>query len=113
VVTAVVQTSLVGIALVVVGVPFGDGVSSVGVFCGAFDNFLRPLLIKRSTDIPLPLIVAGVVGGLIAFGVIGLFIGPVVLALAHTFLITWMSENEVAPSLRSQSLDSFDDAPPD
>jgi predicted PurR-regulated permease PerM len=37
-----------------------------------------------------------VIGGLIAFGVIGLFIGPVVLAVAYTLLMDWMSENEGA-----------------
>ena len=62
------------------------------IFCGGFDNFLRPLLIKRGADLPLLLIFAGVVGGLIAFGVVGLFIGPVVLAVAYTLLVDWMSE---------------------
>ena len=54
------------------------------------------MLIKRGADLPLLLIFAGVIGGLIAFGVIGLFIGPVVLAVAYTLLMDWMSENEVA-----------------
>jgi predicted PurR-regulated permease PerM len=62
------------------------------VFCGTFDNFLRPLLIKRGADLPLLLIFAGVVGGLIAFGVVGLFIGPVVLAVGYTLMIDWMSD---------------------
>jgi predicted PurR-regulated permease PerM len=51
-------------------------------FDGTFDNFLRPMLIQRGADLPLLLIFAGVVGGLFAFGVVGLFIGPVVLAVA-------------------------------
>ena len=66
------------------------------VFCVAFDNVVRPMLIKRGADLPLLLIFAGVIGGLIAFGVIGLFIGPVVLAVAYTLLMDWMSENEGA-----------------
>jgi len=61
------------------------------VFCGTFDNFLRPLLIRRGADLPLLLIFVGVIGGLIAFGVIGLFIGPVVLAVAYTLLVEWVS----------------------
>ena len=61
------------------------------VFCVTFDNFLRPLLIKRGADLPLLLIFAGVIGGLIAFGIIGLFIGPVVLAVAYTLLVDWVS----------------------
>jgi hypothetical protein len=39
------------------------------------DNFLRPVLIKRGTDLPLLLILLGVIGGLLAFGVLGLFLG--------------------------------------
>jgi predicted PurR-regulated permease PerM len=62
-------------------------------FCGTFDNFLRPFLIKRGADLPLLLIFAGVVGGLVAFGIVGLFIGPVVLAVAYTLLANWVSES--------------------
>jgi predicted PurR-regulated permease PerM len=70
------------------------------IFCGTFDNFLRPLLIKRGADLPLLLIFAGVIGGLIAFGVIGLFIGPVVLAVAYTLLVDWVAES--SPSAQPQ-----------
>jgi predicted PurR-regulated permease PerM len=55
------------------------------------DNFIRPVLIKKGADLPLVMIFAGVIGGLIAFGIIGLFIGPVVLAVAHTLLKAWIS----------------------
>jgi predicted PurR-regulated permease PerM len=55
------------------------------------DNFIRPFLIKKGADLPLLLIFAGVIGGLIAFGIIGLFIGPVVLAISYTLLKTWVS----------------------
>jgi predicted PurR-regulated permease PerM len=61
------------------------------IFCLTFDNLLRPMLIKRGADLPLLLIFTGVIGGLIAFGVIGLFIGPVVLAVAYTLLVDWVS----------------------
>ncbi len=61
-------------------------------FCSTFDNFLRPLLIKRGADLPLLLVFAGVIGGLLSFGVIGLFIGPVVLAVAYTLLVDWVAE---------------------
>jgi len=63
----------------------------IGVIAGALDNVVRPVLIKRGADLPLLLIFAGVIGGLIAFGIIGLFIGPVVLAVAYTLLEAWMS----------------------
>jgi predicted PurR-regulated permease PerM len=58
------------------------------------DNFLRPALIRKGAHLPLLLIFAGVIGGLIAFGIIGLFIGPVVLAVAYTLLKAWVSTEE-------------------
>jgi predicted PurR-regulated permease PerM len=60
---------------------------------GTMDNFLRPMLIKKGADLPFLLIFAGVVGGLIAFGLIGIFVGPVVLAVAHTLLAAWVEED--------------------
>jgi predicted PurR-regulated permease PerM len=80
------------------GVVWGTGFLAWAIFCSTFDNFLRPLLIKRGADLPLLLIFAGVIGGLIAFGVIGLFIGPVVLAVAYTLLTDWVSEEEPSDS---------------
>jgi predicted PurR-regulated permease PerM len=55
------------------------------------DNFLRPILIRKGVDLPLMLVFAGVIGGLIAFGAIGLFIGPVVLAIAFTLTKAWIA----------------------
>ena len=62
------------------------------LFVGSIDNVLRPILIKRGADLPLVLIFAGVIGGLIAFGVVGLFVGPVVLAVVYTLLIGWVKQ---------------------
>ncbi len=61
---------------------------------GTMDNFLRPVLIKRGADLPLLLIFAGVIGGLLAFGLIGIFVGPVVLAVAYTLLGEWIKLGE-------------------
>jgi predicted PurR-regulated permease PerM len=66
----------------------------VGVIAIGIDNVIRPLLIRRGANLPLLLIFGGVIGGLIAFGVIGLFIGPVVLTVAYTLLGAWVSEPE-------------------
>lgn len=63
------------------------------LFVGTIDNVLRPFLIKSGADLPLILIFAGVIGGLLAFGVVGLFIGPVVLAVAYTELSAWVNES--------------------
>lgn len=59
---------------------------------GTMDNFLRPWLIKKGADLPLLLIFAGVIGGLFAFGLVGLFIGPVVLAVTYTLLDSWIGD---------------------
>jgi predicted PurR-regulated permease PerM len=59
---------------------------------GSLDNVLRPILIKRGADLPLLLIFAGVIGGLFAFGLLGLFVGPVILAVAYTLLDAWVAE---------------------
>jgi predicted PurR-regulated permease PerM len=58
------------------------------------DNFLRPALIKLGADLPLLLIFGGVIGGLLAFGLIGIFVGPVVLAVAYTLLDAWIRAGE-------------------
>lgn len=68
------------------------------MFVGTMDNFLRPWLIRKGADLPLLLIFAGVVGGLIAFGIIGIFVGPVVLAVAYTLLSAWMKDGGAANS---------------
>jgi predicted PurR-regulated permease PerM len=56
------------------------------------DNIVRPFLIKRGANLPLLLIFSGVLGGLFAFGIIGVFIGPVVLAVSYTLLQAWVEE---------------------
>lgn len=56
------------------------------------DNILRPYFIKRGVDLPLWLIFVGVMGGLLAFGIIGLFLGPVVLAVMYTLMESWVDE---------------------
>jgi predicted PurR-regulated permease PerM len=67
-------------------------------FVGTFDNFLRPWLIKKGANLPLLLIFAGVIGGIVTFGLVGIFIGPVVLAVTYTLLGAWMAERpDTAP----------------
>jgi predicted PurR-regulated permease PerM len=62
------------------------------------DNIIRPLLIQRGSAMPLGLIIIGVFGGLIAFGFLGLFIGPALLAVAHGLLRAWRQAGGAAPS---------------
>jgi predicted PurR-regulated permease PerM len=60
--------------------------------CMLMDNFLRPILIRKGVDLPLLLILVGVIGGLVAFGLIGLFLGPTVLAVGYTLFDAWIAE---------------------
>jgi predicted PurR-regulated permease PerM len=62
------------------------------VVVGLLDNVVRPILIRRGADLPMLLIFAGVLGGLFAFGIIGLFVGPVMLAVTYTLLREWVNE---------------------
>ena len=66
----------------------------VTIFASTIDNFIRPILIKKGADLPLLLIFAGVIGGLVAFGIAGLFIGPVVLAVTFKLLAAWVDGGE-------------------
>ncbi|MBF8671100.1 AI-2E family transporter [Pseudomonas putida] len=53
------------------------------------DNVLKPYLISRGGNLPLVIVLLGVFGGLIAFGFIGLFIGPTLLAVGYSLLLDW------------------------
>jgi predicted PurR-regulated permease PerM len=69
------------------------------VLVGGLDNVLRPVLIKRGADLPLLLIFAGVIGGLISFGIIGLFVGPVILAVTYRLLESWIADIDRQPGV--------------
>ena len=80
-----------------VGWVFWTGDTGWGVFLlvwslvvTTMDNFLRPILIRKGADLPLLLIFAGVIGGLLGFGLVGIFVGPVLLAVTYTLLLAWM-----------------------
>ena len=131
VVTALVQSLLGGLGLMIAGVPFalfltalmflltvaqvgclpvllpaviwlywrGDSLWATvlivfSIAAVTLDNVLRPVLIRKGADLPLLLIFAGVIGGLIAFGVIGLFVGPVVLVVSYTLLTAWVEAED-------------------
>jgi predicted PurR-regulated permease PerM len=133
--TALVQSLLGGIGLVIAGVPaaailtavmfmlciaqlgptlvlapsviwlywsgqttWGTVLLVISIFTVTIDNLLRPILIQKGADLPLLLIFAGVIGGLTSFGIVGLFIGPVVLSVTYRLLQLWVKEEEVIPT---------------
>lgn len=67
------------------------------VMIGMLDNFMRPMLIKRGVNLSMLLILAGVLGGMFAFGIVGLFMGPVILAVTSTLLNAWINERPMPP----------------
>ncbi|MDH4104887.1 MAG: AI-2E family transporter YdiK [Gammaproteobacteria bacterium] len=73
------------------GAGWGTFLLVVTIVAVVLDNVLRPVLIRRGADLPLLLIFAGVIGGLVTFGIVGIFVGPVVLAVAYTLLDDWVS----------------------
>jgi predicted PurR-regulated permease PerM len=138
VVTALAQSILGGIGLLVVGLPFAGVLTALmfilcliqlgpgfvlvpaviwlyysnefvwgtvlllfTIIATTVDQFVRPILIRKGADIPLLLILAGVVGGLIAFGLLGIFIGPTVLAVAYTLFNSWIGENAKRPPAKA------------
>ncbi len=71
---------------------------------GTMDNVIRPMLIRMGADLPMILILSGVIGGLIAFGMIGLFIGPVLLAVSWRLYDAWVHEVPPPPKDPEQVL---------
>lgn len=56
------------------------------------DNFLKPLIISRGSNMPFVLVLLGVLGGAVAFGFIGVFLGPTLLAIGYALLAEWSRE---------------------
>src|SRR4029077_9105633 len=75
-----------------------NGATGRGIFLGLWglvvvggsDNVVRPLLIGKGIETPIALVFLGVVGGLLAFGFLGLFIGPTLLAVAYNLFQEWV-----------------------
>lgn len=78
---------------------------------GVMDNFIRPIFIRMGADLPILLILSGVIGGMLAFGLIGLFIGPVVLAVGYRLISAWIHEVESPRDLVEASLLAEEDLP--
>jgi predicted PurR-regulated permease PerM len=85
------------------GVAWGAFLLVWSVLAGTMDNWLRPVLIRRGVDLPLLLIFAGVIGGLVSFGLIGIFVGPTVLAVVYTLLGAWVGGGAPAAAPAEES----------
>ena len=75
-------------------VVWGSFLLVVLVVVSLLDNILRPILIKKGANLPLLLVFAGVIGGLISFGLIGIFVGPMALAVSYALLGAWIKDRK-------------------
>ncbi len=90
----------------------GDHAWGVFLFLWGFlvvstvDNFIRPMIISYGTNLPFILVLLGVFGGVVAFGFIGVFLGPVLLALGFALIKEWAGSSPSAdvkgPSMRAE-----------
>ncbi|MHC4992924.1 MAG: AI-2E family transporter, partial [Planctomycetota bacterium] len=138
--TALIQTFLAGLGMIVVGVPafglwtllvlllavvqlptlivlgpiivwvFGSTSTGMavlfavwGVAVGLSDNVLKPLLLGRGSDVPMLVIFIGAIGGFVRAGIIGLFVGAVVLAVGHNLFKAWVDAGEQTPAEKGRS----------
>ena len=66
--------------------------------CTLVDNILKPILMSKGLPVPTIVILIGVLGGTLVHGILGLFIGPVILSLGYELLVAWINQ-EVQPNL--------------
>jgi predicted PurR-regulated permease PerM len=70
-------------------------------FVSSLDNILKPLILGRGVAVPMAVIFVGAIGGLLSAGIIGLFIGPVILALGYELFLAWLNAPEVGERQQS------------
>lgn len=102
---AVVQVPALLVTIPVIAYVFANAATTPAIIfavwsiiAGLSDNVLKPMMLGRGLDVPMPVILIGVIGGMIADGLLGLFIGPVLLAVGYVLLLEWIKPGP-APSL--------------
>jgi predicted PurR-regulated permease PerM len=70
------------------------------LFAGSIDNILKPLLLGRGVEVPMVVIFVGAIGGFISSGIIGLFVGAVLLVLGYRLFLAWL---QFGPSSEAQA----------
>jgi predicted PurR-regulated permease PerM len=68
------------------------------ILIAPIDNILKPMLLGRGVDVPMLVIFVGAIGGFLSSGIIGLFLGAVVLALGYKLLLVWLQQEETHSS---------------
>jgi len=82
---------VIGLVFVTEGASMATIAFAIYVFiAGLVDNVLKPLLLGRGVDVPMPVVLIGALGGMVTKGIIGLFIGPVILAVGYQLFWQWV-----------------------
>ena len=84
---------------------FNDGQTGWAIFMviwgavliSGVDNVVKPVLISRGSSLPFLLVLLGVLGGVLAFGFVGIFLGPTLLAVLYSLLQTWTLGDTTVP----------------
>jgi len=76
------------------------------IAAGMADNLLKPLLLGRGVDAPMPVILIGAIGGMVSAGIVGLFIGAVLLAVGYKAFMLWVDDEEEGTSAEPERIES-------
>jgi predicted PurR-regulated permease PerM len=76
------------------------------IVAGMADNVLKPLLLGRGVDAPMPVILIGALGGMVSAGIIGLFLGAVLLAVGYKAFMLWVNDDEESTSAEPEQIES-------
>ena len=103
-------TGVIQLGVVIVLIPVAiylfstaDTTTAVGfliwaILVAPIDNILKPMLLGRGVDVPMLVIFVGAIGGFLSSGIIGLFLGAVVLALGYKLFLVWLKQEETHSS---------------
>ena len=69
------------------------GYSALLLVSGAADNVLKPMMLGRGVDAPMPVILLGALGGMATTGILGMFVGATLLALGYQIFMWWVGNN--------------------
>ncbi|AOE87189.1 AI-2E family transporter [Pseudomonas sp. TCU-HL1] len=84
---------VIGFVLATEGATVGAIIFSIYIFvAGMSDNILKPMLLGRGVNVPMPVVLIGALGGMVTSGIIGLFIGPVILAVGYMLFWHWVED---------------------
>ena len=76
------------------------------IAAGMADNLLKPLLLGRGVEAPMPVILIGAIGGMVSAGIVGLFIGAVLLAVGYKAFMLWVDDDEEGTSAEPEKIES-------